>query len=69
MSGKKCPFLPCNGKDNDFKMSGSKGIATLFNRSEELSNTAIHEILSNIITPMALYQPPYHVTNHIYLYV
>lgn len=47
-SGKKCLFVPCNGKDN-FKTSGSKGIATLLNRSEELGDTAIHETLSNII--------------------
>ena len=31
MSGKNCLFAPCNGKDNDFKTSGSKGIATLLN--------------------------------------
>lgn len=49
MSGKKCLFAPCNGKDNDFKTSGSKGIPTLHNRSEELGDTAIHETLSNII--------------------
>lgn len=30
-------------------MSGSKGIATLLNRSEELGDTIIHETLSNII--------------------
>lgn len=49
MSGKKCLFAPCSGKDSDFKISGSKGIATLLNKSSELGDTAIHETLSNII--------------------
>lgn len=49
MSGKKCLFAPCSGKDSDFKISGSKGIATLLNKSEELGDTAIHETLSNMI--------------------
>ena len=49
MSGKKCLFAPCSGKHGDFKISGSKGIATLLIKSEELGDTAIHENISNII--------------------
>lgn len=49
MSGKKCLFAPCSGKDDDFKISGSKGITPLLIKSEELRDTAIHETLSNII--------------------
>jgi len=42
MSGKKCLFAPCSGKDGDFKISGSKGIATLLIKSKERGDTAIH---------------------------